>query len=121
MQGEIIRAVGRLEDEYNRNGNVNWEPGGYHCDFVEFLKRHLADPTTFEQSIVKQIKDAAEHVRLTAEDLETEVVDGETIQSQKHSADEALEILMRRAAEWCEKHPAPIYKKPGQDFWITLE
>ena len=121
MQGEIIRAVGRLEDEYNRNGNVNWEPGDYHCEFVEFLKRHLADPATFPPGTVKEIKAAAEQVRLAAEDLETEVVGGETIQSQKHSADDALEILIKRAVEWCEKHPKPIYKQPGQNFWIVLE
>ena len=121
MQGEIVRAVGRLEDEYNRNGNVNWEPGGYHCEFVEFLKRHLADPSTFDPSTVKEIKDAAEQVRLAAEDLETEIVGGEKVQSQKRFADDALEILIKRSVEWCEKHPTPIYKQPGQDFWITLE
>jgi hypothetical protein len=121
MQGEIIRAVGRLEDEYNRNGNVNWEPGGYHCEFVEFLKRHLADPATFDPPTVQEIKDAADQVRLAAEDLETEVIEGEEVQSQKHSADDALAVLIKRSVEWCEKHPSPIYKKPGQDFWITLE
>ena len=120
LQGEIIRSVGRLEDEYNRNGNVNWEPGGYHCEFVEFLKRHLADPATFAPSIVEEIKQAADQVRGAAEDLDTEMFEGEEIGVQKHSADEALKTLMIRAVEWCEKHPEPIYKPPGQDFWIVL-
>jgi hypothetical protein len=120
LQGEIIRSVGRLEDEYNRNGNMNWEPGGYHCEFVEFLKRYLADPTTFDPATVSEIKSAAEQVRLAAEDLETEMIEGEEVQTQKHSADEALMVLTCRAVEWCEKHPDPIYKQPGQDFWIIL-
>ncbi len=121
LQGEIIRAVGRLEDEYNRNGNVNWEPGGYHNEFVEFLKQRLADPETFDAATVREIRDAAELVRLAAEDLETEMFDGEETQVQKHSADSAFPVLFKRAVEWCRKHPEPVYKKSGQDFWITLE
>lgn len=121
LQGELIRAVGRLEDEYNRNGNVNWEPGGYHNEFVEFIKRRLADPETFDAETVREIQAAAELVRLAAEDLETEVFEGEEIQVQKHSADSAFPVLFRRAVEWCHRHPEPIYKKPGQDCWITLE
>jgi hypothetical protein len=121
LQGEIVRAVGRLEDEYNRNGNVNWEPGGYHNEFVEFLKQRLADPTTFDAATVKEIWNAAERVRLAAEDLETEIFEGEEIRTQKHSADPAFPVLIKRAVEWCQKHPEPIYKKPGHDFWITLE
>jgi hypothetical protein len=121
LQGEILRSVGRLEDEYNRNGNINWEPGDYHCEFVEFLKRHLADRNTFDQTTVQQIRDAAEKVRLAAEDLATKYEDGQEIQVQKHSADAALKFLMERAVEWCDKNPKPIYKPAGQDFWITLE
>ena len=120
MQGEIIRSVGRLEDEYNRNGNINWKPGDYHCEFVEFLKRYLADSNTFDQRSVQQIRDAAEQVRLAAEDLEIEYENGEEIPTQKHSADEALKYLMERAIEWCDKNPKPIYKPEGQDFWIIL-
>ena len=120
LQGEIIRSVGGLEDEYNRNGNVNWEPGGYHCEYVEFLKRHLADPGTFDSATVNEIRDAAEQVRLAAEDLDTEAFEGETIQVQKHNADEAFKVLMVSAVEWCKQHPQPIRKQPGQDFWIVL-
>ena len=121
MQGEIIRSVGRLEDEYNRNGNINWKPGDYHNEFVEFLKRYLADPKTFDKTVVQEIKDAAEQVRLAAEDLAVEYDGEEEIHVQKHSADKAFEILMARAVEWCDKNPEPIYKPTGQDFWITLE
>lgn len=120
LQGEIVRSVGRLEDEYNRNGNVNWEPAGYHCEFVEFLKRYLADTRTFSPSVVQEIRDAAEQVRLAAEDLGTEMLDGEEVHVQKHSADEALKVLTQRSVDWCEKHPHPIYKQLGQDFWIVL-
>ncbi|MDR3460239.1 MAG: hypothetical protein P4N60_22655 [Verrucomicrobiae bacterium] len=121
LQGEIIRAVGRLEDEYNRNGNVNWEPGDYHSDFVDFLKFYLADEKTFDAATIKKIRDEAEQVRLAAEDLKTEIFHGEEIKSQKHSADTAFTFLIERAVEWCDKNPTPIYKPKGQDYWVTPE
>ena len=121
LQGEILRAVGKLEDEYNRNGNVNWKPGDYHCELVNFLKYYLADRNTFDSATVQQIKDAAEQVRLAAEDLETEMDGEEEIQVQKHCADSAFKILMDRAVEWCEKNPKPIYRPAGQDYWFTPE
>ncbi|HSY19762.1 MAG TPA: hypothetical protein VK815_15570 [Candidatus Acidoferrales bacterium] len=121
LQGEIIRAVGKLEDEYNRNGNVNWEPGDYHGELVKFLKYYLADAKTFDAGTVKQIKDAAEQVRLAAEDLQTETIEGEEVQSQKHSADSAFKFLIDRAVEWCDRNSVPIYKPDGQDYWITPE
>lgn len=121
LQGEIIRAVGRLEDEYNRNGNVNWKQGDYHSEFVDFLKFYLADERTFDAATVLEIKKAADQVRLAAEDLETEMYRGEEIKTQKHSADSAFIILFERAVEWCDKNPNPVYKPAGQDYWITPE
>jgi hypothetical protein len=36
VQGEIIRMTGRLADEANRNGNVNWDAGHENwCDYLE--------------------------------------------------------------------------------------
>jgi hypothetical protein len=121
LQGEIIRAVGRLEDEYNRNGNINWEPRDYHSEFVDFLKYYLADERTFDTATVKKIKDAAEQVRLAAEDLKTEVFRGEEMKVQQHSADSAFEFLIECAVEWCDKNPNPIYKPAGQYYWMTPE
>lgn len=121
LQGEIVRAVGRLEDEYNRNGNVNWEPGDYHSEFVKFLKYYLADQKTFDPQTVQKIKDAAEQVRLAAEDLDTEMDGDEEIKVQKHDADEAFKYLTEQTVEWCEKNPKPIYRPAGQDYWITPE
>jgi hypothetical protein len=37
----------------------------------------------------------------------------------KHNPEQAFKFLMAKVVEWCEKHPTPIAKLPGQDFWIT--
>ena len=46
IQGEVIRASGRLADEAYRNGNINW--GKMHEGFVRFLAQTLDDPATFD-------------------------------------------------------------------------
>src|ERR1044072_8758514 len=36
VQGELIRSVGRLRDEAERNGNANWDEGHeLFCYFIE--------------------------------------------------------------------------------------
>jgi hypothetical protein len=119
LQGELVRALGRLEDEYSRNGNMNWEPGGYHNEFVRFLQQHLADPSVFDPETVNRIKEAAELIRLTAEDISEEKEGEDVMIVTKHNPEQAFKFLMAKVVEWCEKHPTPIAKLPGQDFWIT--
>jgi len=51
VQGELLRAVAKLEDEAQRNGNINWDKGH------EILALYLSD--TIEESNVldkKQLK-----------------------------------------------------------------
>jgi hypothetical protein len=43
VQGEMIRAIGRLSDEAYRNGKVNFDKG-YKIQ-CEFLRKNLEDPT----------------------------------------------------------------------------
>ena len=100
---------------------MNWKPGDYHSEFVKFLKHYLADRKTFDPQTVQKIKDAAEQVRLAAEDLDTEMDGDEEIKVQKHDADEAFKYLTERTVEWCGKNPEPIYRPAGQDYWITPE
>src|SRR5690349_10559469 len=45
VQGEILRAIGRLAGEDRRNGCVNW--GKYYEDLVEFLRTWLWDERVF--------------------------------------------------------------------------
>jgi hypothetical protein len=45
IQGEILRAVGRLAGEDRRNGCVNWDK--YYEDLVEFLRSYLLNERVF--------------------------------------------------------------------------
>lgn len=118
LQGELIRSLGRLEDKYSRNGNMNWKPGGYHNEFVRMLQQYLADPSVFDPGTVSRIKEAADLIRFAAEDVTEEQEGEDTVIVPKHDPTQAFEFLMAKVVEWCEKRPTPVYKQPGQDFWI---
>jgi hypothetical protein len=45
IQGELIRATGRLADEAYRNGNINWS--AMHVAMCHFVERVLDDPSVF--------------------------------------------------------------------------
>ena len=53
VQGELIRAIGRLSDEAYRNGNYNFDKG--HRIQCKYLRENLEDPTVFSEVEIQQI------------------------------------------------------------------
>jgi hypothetical protein len=53
VQGELIRAVGRLSDEAYRNGNHNFDEG--HRIQCKYLRENLEDPTVFSEVEIQEI------------------------------------------------------------------
>jgi ankyrin repeat protein len=44
LQGELLRSIGKLSDEFNRNGNINWDHNkALYMDMISFLDTHLFD------------------------------------------------------------------------------
>lgn len=44
LQGELLRCIGKLSDEFFRNGNINWDHNkDWYMDMISFLKTHLLD------------------------------------------------------------------------------
>ncbi|CAM4055640.1 hypothetical protein [Saccharibacillus endophyticus] len=93
VQGELIRSVGRLRDEAERNGNANWDEGyELFCDFIEITFRPLrmADPHARER---------------------IEVILNRMRQPNIAYLDYALfDELEDYAVDWCKSHPEPIPK-----------
>lgn len=46
VQGELLRAIEKLRDEAQRNGNGNWDEG--HKILAEFIKKTLVDSKYFD-------------------------------------------------------------------------
>ena len=55
VQGELLRAIEKLRDEAQRNGNVNFNKN-CHGLLVVFLQKYLLDETIFTKQEVSKIK-----------------------------------------------------------------
>ena len=95
VQGEILRAVGRLAGEDRRNGCVNWDT--YFEDLVQFLRIWLPRDQAFN---------AAQRARI-ARDLDAVVVNGrEGIDYQEIRV--VFGRLIEDAAAYCRACPDPV-------------
>jgi ankyrin repeat protein len=56
LQGELLRSIGKLSDEFYRNGNINWDTNkAVYLDMIAFLKTHLLDESiALEEKELKQ-------------------------------------------------------------------
>ena len=92
VQGELIRSVGRLRDEAERNGNANWDEGHeLFCDFIEIT----FDPMRLNNHDRERIEIILNRMR------------------QPHIAYRNYELfdeLSDFAVEWCKSRPEPIPK-----------
>jgi hypothetical protein len=87
VQGELIRAVEKLRDEAQRNGNINWR--GDHALLVDFVKQTLLKSGEFAPSA------AAEIERDTQRLLDFE---------HPETGDELYDRLTDRVVEWSRAH-----------------
>jgi hypothetical protein len=90
MQGEVIRITGRIADEWERNGGVNWD--GDYAQMANVLAAHVQRGTPLEQDEVEEIEE------ITQELLET--------------GGEYNDRLMFLAVAWVLKNPQPIPLEP---------
>ena len=103
IQGELVRAVGRLSDEAYRNGNINF--GKNHQMLCEFIRMNLEDPTVFDAEEIEEI------VRCIEEILDSERPDIRGSASCHYR-------LAEKVVKWCELKPDLIPHKPNRALRI---
>lgn len=99
LQGEILRAVGRLAGEDRRNGNMNWDED---CErLVHFLRDHLTgrDAAAKDQARERRVADDLDAVMTNGRDG----IDYKVIRV-------VFGRLIESAVEYCEAHREPIAK-----------
>jgi hypothetical protein len=98
VQGELLRAVEKLADEAQRNGNGNFN---HDCHFIliSFLRKHLNDIKIFNDKTIEQIN----------VDL-----DKLSIEDEPHLEEELYDRLRDRIVDWylCNKTPIPHTNNP---------
>lgn len=111
LQGELVRAIGRLQTEYYKNGMMNWGSGHYEA-FAELIRKTLKSEPSFS-GLVKNMIDA------DTREIEQAGYEGRQIASGKKSREEVfgknflkaadVEVSMQRLGGliniWCQRHP----------------
>ncbi|MEV4363293.1 hypothetical protein [Nonomuraea sp. NPDC049625] len=91
VQGELLRAVEKLRNEAQRNGNINWSDSFERLQ--AFLRSMLVDPTLFDEKDLREL--IADLDRLA--DYERPAID-----------DAPFDRLTLRVVDWCRAHPEPM-------------
>jgi hypothetical protein len=99
VQGELIRAIEKLRDEAQRNGNGNWDRG--HQIFCSFLRDHLCRPNVFGGDAVNAILSDVSRL----EDYE-----------HPYLEDDIYDRLTDRIVEWSRMNPDPVPNKHNPDL-----
>jgi hypothetical protein len=123
VQGELLRAAGRVSREHSANGCMNW-----NADFdrlCDFASDHLADGT-FNRRV-------SEYVRKAFADMKTlgrwyaerdALEDEEAIDRMNEEGptsepeDGAIDRMEQLAELWCRAHPDGIRRKHDPDLAI---
>lgn len=106
VQGELVRAIGRLASEYYRNGNMNWDE--HFSAFTRYLERHLCDATVFdERTICRTGEDLAELRRYGEEGEEP---------PYEEEGEDAFDRITDRVVEWVRRHPELIARAMDPDL-----
>jgi len=93
VQGELIRAVGRLSDEAYRNGNLNFGKG--HRVLCQFLRVNLEDSAVFSTAEIEEIDRWIDRM-LDAKDPDLS------------GSASCYCRLTEKAVKWCRSKPDPI-------------
>jgi hypothetical protein len=101
VQGELVRVIGRLTDEFYRNGNGNWNLG--YRRFTNFLHRHLLDDTVFAAHALAEIKEDIEMIRRLGSNKENSY--------DFKASEDAFDRVTNRVVEWCRQQPELIARE----------
>jgi hypothetical protein len=96
VQGELIRAIEKLRDEAQRNGNANWDES--HVILAEFVRDTLVDSELFDEATNVEID------RDVGRLLDAEVPE---------ASDEPYDRLADRVVEWARAHADPVPHEPN--------
>ncbi|MDC8005407.1 hypothetical protein POV27_15190 [Aureisphaera galaxeae] len=99
VQGELIRAIEKLRDEAQRNGNINWDDG--HEILTNFIANTLVDSNVFSEKEKQKIED----------DIEA-LLDYE----YPNTEDEIYDRMSDRIVEWYFQNKEPIPHKKNPDL-----
>ena len=116
LQGELVRALGRIETEHFKNGMMNWGDGsGYYENLTKLIYDTLKAEKTFSK-LNKKILDAdigeIKHSGLVGKDIASEKKPRKTAFEGnfffKSDVEKSHQRLGALITLWCQRHPEPV-------------
>jgi hypothetical protein len=98
VQGELLRAIEKLADEAQRNGNINFNED-CHVILISFIRKYLNNNSIFDKATIKQIN----------EDLDTI-----SIEDEPYTEDDLYDRLRNRIIDWYVNNKTPIPNSKNQ-------
>jgi hypothetical protein len=92
VQGELLRAIEKLADEAQRNGNINFSED-CHGILISYLREYLLDERVFDKETVAQ----------TTKDLDTI-----SVEDEPYTDDDLYDRIRERIVDWYLKYETPI-------------
>lgn len=105
VQGEMVRAIGRIQGDYYQNGFGNW----HQCyELSRLLADHLADENTFNPFTAGVIRADIRALDLIGQWCMYSGNLEQTFLSSIHDTGKIFQRLDAAIVVWCERHPEPI-------------
>lgn len=113
LQGEMVRAIGRLQSEYFRNGMMNWGDGsGYYEGFTSLVHETLKAEASFTKLVKKMIEADVDEIKLAGKRGKA-MASGKTSRKSAFGdnfliasdAEKSMQRLGALIAIWCQRHP----------------
>lgn len=98
VQGELLRAIEKLRDEAQRNGNGNFNKN-CHGILIEFLRQILVDEYVFENGTITEINDDLNRL---------------SEKNSPYTDDDIYDRITYRIVDWYLKNPAQIEHKKNE-------
>lgn len=101
VQGELLRAIEKLRDEAQRNGNGNFNQN-CHGLLIDFLKKELTSKNIFDQVTIDKINDDLERL---------------SIKNNPYTEDDIYDRITERIVDWYLKNPTQILHKQNDKLY----
>ena len=101
VQGELVRAVAKLRDEAQRNGNINFNEK-CHGILIAYLRTKLSDHEIFNSKTILQINTDLDRLSL---------------EGQPYTDDELFDRLDERVVDWYMCYGDEITHKNNADLY----
>jgi hypothetical protein len=116
LQGELVRGLGRIENEHFKNGMTNWGDGsGYYENLTKLIHETLKSEKTFSK-LVKKVLDAdIGEIKISGQ-VGKAIASGKKPYKAAFDGNVLLQSDVERSHQrlgalitiWCQRHPEPL-------------